>query len=102
MPSPRDYQAGQDFQDHISMRNNLLAIRRFPRVPKNDILVITHIFCLPDGASNRRVFVRNIPTGFNNTAQGCGTPLPWVSDTRPPPPFYPNGVASDWYVTPLG
>jgi hypothetical protein len=20
----------------------------------------------------------NIPTGFNNTAQGCGTPLPWV------------------------
>jgi len=24
-----------------------------------------------------------IPTGFNNTAQGCGTPLPWGIDTHP-------------------
>ena len=33
----------------------------------------------------------DIPRGFNNTAQGCGTPLPWGDDTRPRR-FTPTGL----------
>ena len=29
------------------------------------------------------MFEFNIPTGFKNKAQGCGPPLPWVSDVSP-------------------
>ncbi len=37
------------------------------------------------------MFEFNIPTGFNNKAQGCGTPLPWVGN---PPQFQftPTGL----------
>ncbi|OQC06363.1 MAG: hypothetical protein BWX80_01613 [Candidatus Hydrogenedentes bacterium ADurb.Bin101] len=33
----------------------------------------------------------NIPTGFKNKAQGCGTPLPWVGN-RPQFRFTPKGL----------
>jgi len=40
-------------------------------------------FNIPTGFHNtaQRMSVFHIPTGFHNTALGCGTPLPWVSDT---------------------
>jgi hypothetical protein len=41
--------------------------------------------------SEKRMFISNIPTGFNNTTQGCGTPLPWVVDARPLR-FTPTGL----------
>jgi len=37
------------------------------------------------------MFEFNIPTGFNITAQGCGTPLPWGGN-RPQFPFTPTGL----------
>ena len=37
------------------------------------------------------MFEFNIPTGFKNKAQGCGTPLPWVGN-RPQFPFTPRGL----------
>jgi hypothetical protein len=36
-----------------------------------------------ESKSEKRMFVFNIPTGFNNTAQGCGIPLHWGIDTHP-------------------
>ena len=36
-------------------------------------------------------FELNIPTGLNNTAQGCGTPLPWGNDIHPLH-FTPKGL----------
>jgi uncharacterized protein YoxC len=36
-----------------------------------------------DLRNGERIISFNIPTGFNNTAQGCGTPLPWGIDTHP-------------------
>ena len=41
-------------------------------------LVITHIFLAMNSSGEKRMFAFNIPTGFKNKAQGCGTPLPWV------------------------
>ena len=37
------------------------------------------------------MFEFNIPTGFKNKAQGCGTPLPWVGN-YPQFPFTPTGL----------
>ncbi len=37
------------------------------------------------------MFEFNFPTGFNNRAQGCGTPLPWVGNP-PQFPFTPTGL----------
>ena len=37
------------------------------------------------------MFEFNIPTGFRNKAQGCGTPLPWVGKC-PQFPFTPKGL----------
>jgi hypothetical protein len=37
------------------------------------------------------MFEFNIPTGFNNKAQGCGTPLPWVGNSLQFP-FTPTGL----------
>ena len=37
------------------------------------------------------MFEFNIPTGFRNKAQGCGTPLPWVGKC-PQFPFTPTGL----------
>ena len=33
-----------------------------------------------NSSGEKRMFEFNIPTGFKNKAQGCGTPLPWVGN----------------------
>ncbi len=44
-----------------------------------------------NSSGKKRLFEFNIPTGFRNKAQGCGTPLPWVGN-YPQFPFTPTGL----------
>ena len=51
-------------------------------VPKYNSCHYPHLLAM-NSSGKKRMFEFNIPTGFRNKAQGCGTPLPWVSDVSP-------------------
>jgi len=66
----------------------------FRLVPKFQSCHYPHLLAM-NSSGKKRMFEFNIPTGFRNKAQGCGTPLPWVG-SYPPIPVYPNGVTLHW------
>jgi len=65
-------------------------------VPKFNSYHYPHLFGI--GWSNREIYrCTQIPTGFHNTARGCGTPLPRVSDDHHPSTT-PKGLRPTAYV----
>jgi len=54
-------------------------------VPKFHSCHYPHLLA-KNSSGEKRMFEFNIPTGFMNKAQGCGTPLPWVNVRQSPYP----------------